>query len=84
MHTVFKTLKSVEVDGMDYALIKHGIPHEEDSLNSITWYYGIVLEPDSIQDGCDVEELDELTALKIMGELFNIHIYENKTGVSRL
>ena len=82
MPTLFRTLKSVEVDGMDFALIQHA--QSDGNLNEVTWHYGLVLEPDSIQDGCDVEELDELTALRIMGQLFNIHIYENKTGVSRL
>jgi len=81
--TVFKTLKSVEVDGMDFALVQYATLSEA-SLNDVQWHFGLVLEPDSIQDGCDVEELDELTALRIMGQLFNIHIYENKTGVSRL
>ena len=79
----FKTLKTVEHEGDKFSLIKYATLGEA-SLNSVRWQFGLVLEPDSIQDGCDVEELDELSALDIMGKLFNIHIYDNKTGVSRL
>lgn len=49
-----------------------------------TWHMALCLEPNKdMEDGCDVEELDEDTAIQILGGLFNVHIYNEKLGVSR-
>lgn len=81
---IFERLsKTVEHEGQEFTLVRYQNSFEGE-IDPNGWTLGLVLEPDSIQDGCDVEELDELTAIDIMGQLFNIHIYDNKTGVSRL
>ena len=50
---------------------------------STTWHYGLVstlVLP--TETGVDIEELDEDTAIEVMGKLFNIHITDDK-GVCR-
>ena len=75
MTHVFETLDRVEIDAESFALIRYATLGEA-SLNDVNWHYGLVLEPDSLQDGCDVEELDEKTALLLMSKLFGIYIFD--------
>ena len=47
------------------------------------WHYGLVgtlILP--AEEGVDIDELDENTAIEIMGKLFNIHITDER-GVCR-
>lgn len=82
MSYVYETITSTEVEGNVFTVVR-GAKLDKGNLNEVKWNYGLVLEPDSLQDGCDVEELDEDTAIQILGKLFNIHIYNEKSGVSR-
>jgi hypothetical protein len=82
MSYVYETITSTEVEGNVFTLVR-GAKLDKGNLNEVCWHYGLVLEPDSLQDGCDVEELDEDTAIQILGNMFGIHIYNEKTGSSR-
>lgn len=74
-----------------YQSVKTGVSVQGDEVfssylccyNFGRWHMALVLEPNSDCDGCDVEELDEDTAIRILGDLFNVYIYEEKSGVTR-
>ncbi len=82
MNLVYETLKTVTLDGESYSVIRYCRP-KEGSLNFPDWKLGLVLEPDSIQDGVDVEEMDEDTAVEVFGRIFNVYVYDPKTNCSR-
>lgn len=69
-------LGQVEVDDDTFTAIQHRCDDSKE------WHLGLVAEPNIHDDGCDVEELNETTAIAILGKLFNVYIYDDRTGVT--
>ena len=46
------------------------------SSTSGPWHYRLCLEPDGVQDGCDVEELPAQVAADILAKLCGVYVYE--------
>lgn len=79
MNIISEQLKTIKTgSNEEFTLVRYK------SAVKAPWNYGLLLEPNDDCDGCDVDELDETTAIDIMGRLFNIHIYDDDTNVSRL
>ena len=86
MNIESKTLKTVTVeatktrDAEKFELVQYCVDRVD---GQVKWEYGLVstvLLP--TETGVDVDELDEDTAIEIMGKLFNIHITDEH-GVCR-
>lgn len=76
-------LRAVDIGEERFELVQY----RDREAKSNQWHYGLIayqpnLAKDGHEEGVDVDELDEDTAIQILGELFNIHITDEK-GVCR-
>lgn len=72
----YESLAKFTVEESDYVFIK------VTNIKSGRMYFGLGLEPDAMSDGCDVTELDHITACKVLARLCGVYVYHTETAKS--